>query len=197
MLERFRIMEKIQAVNANNTTSNDMQTIKLTQLDNMFKEENRVRCFNHTLQLLAKSLLKPFNTALSASAANDDAAPQDVDNDKPAVYMDDEDERGQEGEEEEEGGVEDDIEDDNVDELQALSRDERERVLGETAVVCESVTKVHILTKAEDVHFCTNFMYRCNNCRLLSFILLPLLSLHGAASATRSTSRNDSSPVML
>jgi hypothetical protein len=65
MLEKSGLTTKILAINADNATSNDTQTTKLDQLDNSFDEENRVRCFNHTLQLSVKSLLKPFNTAIS------------------------------------------------------------------------------------------------------------------------------------
>jgi len=36
MLEQFRLTEKNLAVNADNATSNDMQTTKLDQLDNHF-----------------------------------------------------------------------------------------------------------------------------------------------------------------
>src|SRR5258705_11663448 len=83
MLERFGLTEKILAFNADNATPNDVQTIKLDQLDNSFKEENRVRCFNHTLQLSAKSLLKPFNLALSGGVmgggGGDGVAPWDLD----------------------------------------------------------------------------------------------------------------------
>lgn len=75
MLERFGLTNRIHAVNADNATANDKQTIKLDSLDNLFKEENRVRCFNHTLQLSAKALLAPFNTAISHKATQDDVMP--------------------------------------------------------------------------------------------------------------------------
>ena len=104
MLEQFGLTEKVLAVNADNATSNDTQTTKLDQLDNTFEKENRVRCFNHTLQLSAKALLKPFNTAFSRATTDDDVALQDVDDDELALYEDDE-ERGDE-EEDVEGDVE-------------------------------------------------------------------------------------------
>jgi len=72
MLEQFGLTEKIHALNADNTTSNDTQTTKLDQLDNTFEEENQVRCFSHTLQLSAKALPKPFNIGLSRKATDDD-----------------------------------------------------------------------------------------------------------------------------
>ena len=45
-----------------NATSNDTQTTSMSELDtNAFKEENRVRCFTHTLNLACRSILKPFS----------------------------------------------------------------------------------------------------------------------------------------
>jgi len=128
MLEQFGLTEKILAVNADNATSNNMQTTKLDQLDNTFKEENRVQCFNHTLQLSAKALLKPFNIGLSGKATDDD-------NDPTMVEDDDEGDK-------EEQADEDDYEDDNIDELEELSKDEQNQVLQETAAVHETITKV-------------------------------------------------------
>jgi len=65
-------------------------------LPNSFEELNRVRCFNHTIQLSAKALLKPFSSAGSIEADNeteygDDGMPalQAVDNEDD----DDDDER--------------------------------------------------------------------------------------------------------
>jgi hypothetical protein len=143
MLEKSGLTTKILAINADNATSNDTQTTKLDQLDNSFDEENRVRCFNHTLQLSVKSLLKPFNTAISEKSTNnndDDATAQDHDDSQ--VLPDDSEE---EGRDEEEIYIEGDVEDDCVNELQELSEDERVQVLEETAVVRETITKVHHL----------------------------------------------------
>jgi len=55
-----------------NYPANDTQAIKLTKLPNTFEETNHVHHCNHTLQLLAKTLLKPFNVAL-ADSRNDHA----------------------------------------------------------------------------------------------------------------------------
>ncbi|KAF8874617.1 hypothetical protein BD779DRAFT_1410946, partial [Infundibulicybe gibba] len=51
MLEVHGLADKILAFNSDNATSNDTQTSKLASLTNSFEEVNRVRCFNHTLQL--------------------------------------------------------------------------------------------------------------------------------------------------
>ena len=72
MLKKFGLSKKILFFNADNASSNNMQMMKLDQLGNSFNKENCACCFNHTLQLLAKTLLKPFNLALSGKAAEDD-----------------------------------------------------------------------------------------------------------------------------
>src|SRR3984957_20502770 len=121
MLEQFGLTEKILAVNADNATSNDTQTTELDQLDNTFEKENRVRCFNHTLQLSAKALLKPFNIGLSGKATDDDdELTQDDDNDLAMVENDED-----KGNEEEQADEDDDDDDDNIDELEKLSEDEQ------------------------------------------------------------------------
>ena len=136
MLEQFGLTENILAVNADNATSNDKQTTKLDQLDNTFEKENRVRCFNHTLQLSAKALLRPFNTGLAGKAADDDTETYDSDN-NPVMFEEDE-----EDEDDEEQADEEDVEDDNIDELEQLSEEEQNQLLQDTAGVCETVTKV-------------------------------------------------------
>jgi len=134
MLEQFGLTKKVHAVNADNTTSNDMQTTKLNQLDNTFDKDNWVWCFNHTLQLSAKALLKPFNIGPSGKTTdNDDEITQDDDGNLATFEDDDEDDKGKEDEEEQEDDK--DNEDDNIDELEVLSEDEQQWVLEETAAV--------------------------------------------------------------
>jgi hypothetical protein len=66
MLMRFYITQKILAVHANNASSNNTQTMSLANLNNSFKEENHVRCFNHTMQLSANDLIAPFNARMTS-----------------------------------------------------------------------------------------------------------------------------------
>ena len=140
MLQQFGLTEKIHAINADNATSNDTLTTKLDQLDNTFDKENRVQCFNHTLQLSTKALLKPFNVGLSRKAMDDDnEITQDNDGDL-AIFEDERDEEGEDDEEEQANEVDD--EDDNIDELEELNEDEQNQVLEDTAVVRDTVTKV-------------------------------------------------------
>ena len=141
MLEQFGLTQKILAFNADNATANDKQTVKLDALDNSFEEANRARCFNHTLQLSAKTLLAPFNTAISGKA-KDDGLPEgddnDNDNDQLLLELEEEVDDAEEGV----GDIDMDDEDDGINELQELSENEREQVLEDTTVVRETVTKV-------------------------------------------------------
>ena len=135
------LTERILGLNADNASANDKQTMKLSSFDNSFKEEYRARCFNHTLQLSAKTLLKPFNTALSSKAEDTVDVMDEDDEELPNLVNTDE-----EGEEEEDDEKEDedkDDEDDGIDELETLSEEERTQVLEDTADVCVTVTKVH------------------------------------------------------
>ena len=58
---------QILTFNADNATNNDKQTMCLHQLNNSFDHVNRIRCYNHTMQLSAKALLKPFMSAIQDS----------------------------------------------------------------------------------------------------------------------------------
>jgi hypothetical protein len=137
-------------MNADNVTSNDTQGETLPEMPNSFELKNRVRCFNHTLQLSVKTLLRPFNAGLGK--ATEDGTCDDVDNLLSQGIDDDDeedDEEDEEDEEDEDGGLpvipdEDDI-DDGIDELDALDADSCEAIMNDTAAVCETVTKVCIL----------------------------------------------------
>ena len=148
MLERFGLTEKMHALNADNATANDTQTTKLDTLDNSFEAENRVRCFNHTLQLSAKSLLAPFNTAISQVATQDDVTPEEDDELIPEDDIEDDDD-----EDPEEDTEDNDDEDDGINKLEELSENEWAQVLDNTAEVRETVTKVSN-NETENVRAC-------------------------------------------
>jgi hypothetical protein len=155
MLERFGIAEKILAFNADNATSNDTQTEKLDAMDNSFEKTNRARCFNHTLQLSAKTLLAPFNTAISSKAVQDDEL---LEGDSDGLMVEDKEDDELAGEDGIEGDVEGDIEekddaDDGINELEELSEDEQGQVLESTAVVREMVTKVRTYQYCSPIFF--------------------------------------------
>ena len=128
-------------MNADNATSNDTQGETLTDMPNSFSLENRVRYFNHTLQLSAKTLLHPFNTGLGKMT--DDGDNNDMDNldaDDNGLDKDDND-NGNDDDSLPTVLDADDI-DDGVDELDALDADEREEIIADTAAVRETVSKL-------------------------------------------------------
>ena len=129
--------------NGDNATSNDKQTKFLHTLPNSFNQFNRVRCFNHTMQLSAKALLKPF----SGPAVTDDddldvnTASSDDDDDLPALE-DLEDDNGDESDDNNEGGDDEGNDEEEEDVLEILDAEEREALLENTAVVRTTLDKV-------------------------------------------------------
>jgi hypothetical protein len=143
---------QILALNADNAASNDTQVTTLATMPNSFDAVNRVRCFNHTLQLSAKALLKPFNVGLAsgkdASTLDADADSSDVGtNNGPLLSTDSDDD---ENADDRDGDPEDGIEDD-ADEPLELDKAELADLMEKTAVVRAVVSKVcpvliHVIT---------------------------------------------------
>ena len=116
MLKRFGLTKKILTVNADNMTANDKQTTKLDSLNNSFNEENCVRCFNHTIQLSAMTLLKLFNMVLSRKAADKvEASEEDAEEELVLEIEEEDDDEGEDDDDQ-------DDEDDSIDELQELTK---------------------------------------------------------------------------
>ena len=147
----YLLVIQILALNADNAASNDTQTTALAEMENSFEEVNRARCFNHTLQLSAKTLLKPFNTGMSsAQLPVEEEGTLSLD-DKGLTLLDD---NSTDGDDNDDKGIsEDDLSDDNesegkdddgIDELEVLDKNEREKILADTAVVRQTVSKVRI-----------------------------------------------------
>lgn len=63
---------QILAFIGDNASNNDTQTAQLEKLANSFEAANRVHCFNHTMQISAKALLKPFSTRAATSDSHDE-----------------------------------------------------------------------------------------------------------------------------
>jgi hypothetical protein len=134
---------QILALNTNNAASNDTQVTTLAAMPNSFDAINRVHCFNHTLQLSARALLKPFNVGLAsgkdASILDTDANSSDVGtNDGPLLGTDSNDD---ENADDRDGDPEDGIEDD-ADEPSELDEAELADLVEKTAVVRAVVSKV-------------------------------------------------------
>jgi hypothetical protein len=138
LLTNFHICQML-AFTGDNATSNDTQTAELDKKKNSFNLANHVRCFNHTVQLSAKALLRPFTTCVSSTTVADDEAPllEDVedDDDGDVVDMDDEDDNDPSI------AADDDV-DDDIDEFEGLSEEEQANFLEETAAVKQTITKV-------------------------------------------------------
>src|ERR1700733_15276170 len=95
-------------MNADNATSNDTQGETLTDMPNSFSLENRIRCFNHTLQLSAKTLLRPFDAGLGKTT--DDGDNNDIDEkdaDDNGLDKDDDDDRNEEDDDDDDGNDDD------------------------------------------------------------------------------------------
>lgn len=130
-------------MNADNASSNDTQGEALAEMPNSFKLENRVRCFNHTLQLSAKTLLRPFNSGLGKSTEDEDGNLNDLDD-----LLEDDDNDDEESDDGGDGLPDipdcDDV-DDNIDELNELDEEGRNNIIADTAAVRETVSKLRRL----------------------------------------------------
>lgn len=172
---------QIFAFNGDNATSNDKQTMHLAQMENSFDDVNRVRCFNHTMQLSARALLKPFNTP--AREDDDGASSGDqvdnVEDDIDDVFTD------EDSDEEDEDAVEDaEIDDyeEEEDPFEALDDESKDQLLGNTAAVRTTLSKVRV----DDffIEILLILWSRFGNCLLRLYTLRLLLYLPGGRSVS-------------
>jgi hypothetical protein len=131
-------MYKMHAFTGDNASSNDTQVAELQKKNNLFDASNHVRCFNHTIQLSCKALLKPFTSCITSSTTDDDNML-----DLEAIEDNNEDESEDKGEELA-CNMDDDM-DDDINELDALSGEEQAAFVEATMAVKEAVTKVRTL----------------------------------------------------
>jgi len=129
---------------------NDTQAVELAKLPNTFEETNHVCCFNHTLQLSAKTLLKPFNVTL-ADGRNDCTEYnvlelEEVDNEESVEdgSKDDEDDNDNCDDDSDPDSALDFDAEDGVDELEILPSGERADVLEQTSNIRDTVTKASV-----------------------------------------------------
>jgi hypothetical protein len=124
--------------NGDNAMSNDKQTKFLNTLPNSFNQFNWVCCFNHTMQLSAKALLKLFSGPMVMD--NDDldvnAASSDDDDDLPALENLEDDNRDENDDDDNKGGNDEGSDkEEEEDVLEILDAEEREALLENMAVV--------------------------------------------------------------
>jgi hypothetical protein len=114
----------------------------LAKLNNSFHAYNRVQCFNHTIQLCAKALLRSLNPGL---LGNDDDQPDVNDDDDddcpPLIIIDESEEEIDETDRDADGAglSEDDDPNDKIDELEELDERGRRTIIAQTAVVRDAV----------------------------------------------------------
>jgi hypothetical protein len=125
--------------------ANDTQATELAAKNNSFDDESHIRCFNHTMQVSVKALLKPFHKGITNAddkdaidnlIAEDNVVVDDTQDDDMFLQLDNEDDQ-------EVDGV-DDEQCDAVDEMADLDEEEHEKLLEDTAVVRETIAKVHM-----------------------------------------------------
>jgi hypothetical protein len=134
----------VLAINMDNVTSNDKQTTKLAALNNSFEVFNRVRCFNHTFQLSAKTLLRPLNSGIlgdSSSTSDNEDEGDDADECPPLIIDDESDDDNVDGSLNDDGNEMDDP-DDEIDELSQLDSVVQQETIHKTVVVREAVSTV-------------------------------------------------------
>jgi hypothetical protein len=149
------------------------------------------------LQLSAKTLLKPFNSALSGKATEDDemAIPEEIEDSDGLLMLEDEGEGQDEDEDEVMDHDDKEDKDDGIYELAELGEDEQTRLLEDTAAVHQAVTKVRIDDGIKIIQVLTNFISRSNNSHSQSFIRQLSLFRLGVVTAMSSTSKSTSSPM--
>jgi hypothetical protein len=145
MLERFGLENKILMFNGDNASSNDTQAVALDGKKNSFHVENCIRCFNHTIQLAAKALLRPFYSHVTRDAGDDETADE-----IPDLIDYNDDDGDDDGDNDDDGDEEDDNDDineddSNVDGLRRMSEMEQAEFQEETAIVKQTITKVRII----------------------------------------------------
>lgn len=139
---------QILAFTGDNATSNDKQTTFLDRLPNAFEDINRVRCFNHTMQLSAKALIKPFDVSTTVAASDSTDEPADADD-----MLSIEEGNDAEAEEDGEGDTdsdsvsgndqdEQDAEYDDIDAFETLDPEAQQELLEATAAVRTTLDKV-------------------------------------------------------
>ena len=116
-------------------------------LPNSFEELNQVQCFNHTIQLSVKALLKPFSSA--GLTETDNKTENDDDSMLELQAMDDEDNY------EDDPDVDDEYNEEEEDLLAELDDDEREELINNTEAVRTMLNKVHLNVSTISC-FCTH-----------------------------------------
>ena len=115
---------------------------------------NRVRCFNHTLQLSVKALLRLFTVRKDDS--NED---EELGNTEDGTYYEgfEEDDEGEDEGEDDEDGKDDEDGEDDEDPFESLSDAEKEELLQNTEEVRKTIEKVSPSMSRIAISTCSTF----------------------------------------
>lgn len=127
---------QIHSMTADNASSNNVQVAALYELENSFDAANHIRCFNHTIQLSGKALIKPFNVGMGKADSGLENGDDNMPNLEDFNHNDDADDDADLGVLSDDG----DEEEDDFGEM--LSEEERLHILDDTSAVRETVSKV-------------------------------------------------------
>jgi hypothetical protein len=124
-------------VTADNASSNNVQVATLFGLENFFDVANHVRCFNHSIQLSCKALIKPFNAGMGQAECDIENSPNDAPSLEEFETDNDDTDNSDTGlfEDADEGDI-------SEDEDKSLREKEHSSLLDNTSAVCETVSKV-------------------------------------------------------
>ena len=118
---------------------------KLDDLPNSFEKTNHVRCFNHTLQLSAKALLKPFTATTESSDDRDsDSNETPLPEDDEELEQDDDTEEVSEDEDNGDDDTDDDDDDEEEDPFSKLDPAAKAQLMEDTQAVSITLNKVRI-----------------------------------------------------
>ena len=113
-------------MSCDNASNNEKMADEMEHLLPAFSSGNRVRCFTHVLNLIAKALLKQFEMAKKSENEDDDFTEEEAKLLTLAENLDEEEFTMAEEKMDENGGAdEEDSMDEWVDEVDALTPDER------------------------------------------------------------------------
>lgn len=135
------------AFTGDNATSNDTQTSNLAENpNNTFEATNRVRCYNHTLNLSVKALLKPFGVEKKRRTGKHTGDGTDLEEE---VNVDPDSDVGEDdlpdlvdvSDSDDSNGDDDEQEEDDMDEFDKLDESEKARVLNDTEEVRSVISK--------------------------------------------------------
>jgi len=151
---------------ADNASSNKVQAAALRKLNNSFEDANHIWCFNHTIQLSSKVLIKPFNVGMGKVDTSLENAGNNIPSLEEFDHIDDTDNNADSGDISEDGDEEDDGD------FEKLSEEEHSCLLDNILAIRETVSKVtpKIYLHLSDI--VDMFLHSFNNSHLQSFARL-------------------------